>query len=121
MDMASPKEIYLIDVLSDATDFGGLSETQLLHNESEGFLRVSAKFIRDRQGLQLMNNVMYCGFQNLYLVKQEFDGFNGLRVTMKPPQYPCKFGLHIKVSIGNEYEQFVGHILDTSSLNKSEW
>ena len=58
---------------------------------------------------------MFCGFQNLYLVKNEFDNYNGIRVRMRPPMYPCKIGLHIKVSIGNEHELFMGHILDTNN------
>ena len=64
---------------------------------------------------------MFCGFQNVYLHKSEYDMFNGLRIKMKPPQYPCKLGLHIKVSIGNEYELFVGHILDTENPRPNEW
>ena len=48
MDCHNPREIFLIDEYSDATEFGGQSETQLLHNEKEGFLRVQAKFLRER-------------------------------------------------------------------------
>jgi len=50
MDMSDPREIYLIDVNSDATEYGGLSETQLLHNEKQGYLRMTAKFNRERHG-----------------------------------------------------------------------
>ena len=60
--MANPSEIYLLDVYSDGTEFGGLSETHLLHNEKEGFLRLQAKFVKDRQGLEFLNDVMFCGF-----------------------------------------------------------
>ena len=56
---------------------------------------------------------MFSGFQNNYLIKKEFEYFNGLRVTMKPPMHPCKVGLHIQVSMGNEHELFVvsSHLL----------
>jgi xylose isomerase len=121
MDMSSPKELYLLDVFSDATRFGGQSETQLLHNQDKGFLRVTAKFVKETQALQLENDVMFCGFENVYLLKKEFDIFNGIRVTMKPPAYPCKFGLHIKVGMGNEYELFLGHIMDTNNAEPDKW
>ena len=62
MDMSDPREIFLLDVHSDATEYGGLSETLLLHNEKQGYLRMTAKFIRERHGLQLQDNMMYCGF-----------------------------------------------------------
>ena len=37
---------------------------------------------------------------------------------MRQPVYPCKIGLHLKVSIGNEHELFMGHVVDT--INQSE-
>ena len=40
---------------------------------------------------------------------------------MRPPCYPCKLGLHIKISIGNEYELFMGHIVDTNNDMPLEW
>ena len=121
MDCHNPREIFLIDEYSDATEFGGQSETQLLHNEKEGFLRVQAKFLRERQGLEKHNDVMFCGFQNLYLLKQEYDMYNGIRIIMKPPMYPCKIGLHIKMSMGNEHECFFGHLVDNQNPNPDDW
>ena len=46
-----------------------------------------------------------------------------MRITMRQPPYPCKVGLHLKVSIGNEHELYMGHIVDTSgNTNKlGEW
>ena len=35
--------------------------------------------------------------------------------------YPCKLGLHIKISIGNEHELFMGHILDTNNDKPQSW
>ena len=52
---------------------------------------------------------------------KEFDMFNGLRIVMKPPVYPCKLGVHLEVSMGNEYELFVGHLLDTENPEKDKW
>lgn len=40
---------------------------------------------------------------------------------MRPPMYPCKLGLHIKISIGNEHELFMGHILDTNNDKPQSW
>lgn len=57
---------------------------------------------------------MFSGFECLNLVKQQFDYFNGFRITMRKPAYPCKFGVHINTAI-KEYEHFVGHLLDTST------
>ena len=121
MDMSNPKEIFLLDVKSDATEYGGVSQTQLLHNEKEGYLRVRTKFVRENLGFELPDKLLFCGFQNNYMVKQEYDGFNGLKITMRPPPYPCKVGLHVRVSIGNEHEEYVGHILDTQSESPDKW
>lgn len=66
-------------------------------------------------------NILFSGFQNLYLIKQEFDHFNGMRITMRPPMHPCKVGIHLRVSIGNEHEHFVGHIMDTNNPNPGEF
>ena len=46
-DFASVREAYLLDIRSDATDFGGQSETELEHHAEEGFVRLTAKFIRE--------------------------------------------------------------------------
>lgn len=106
VDMARKKEFYLLDTYSDATQYGGLSETLLTHHPEEGFVRLNARFIREKQGLVMPTNTMFSGFQNNYLLKREYELFNGIRVTMKPPMYPCKIGLHLKVNIGNEFELF---------------
>jgi hypothetical protein len=85
MDMSNPSEIFLLDEYSDATEFGGLSESKMLHNVKDGYLRLQAQFIRERQGLQMIEKVMFCGFTNSYLLKQEYDMYNGLRIVMRPP------------------------------------
>lgn len=92
-----------------------------MHNEKHNYLRMGAKFIREKQGLEIENNVMFCGFQNNWIPKNTFDCFNGFRVTMKPPPYPCKFGVHLKVGLHNDYEPFSGVILDTNNSNRDQW
>ena len=51
----------------------------------------------------------------MHLFKKEFYLYNGLRITMRPPRYPVKLGLHIKVNFGSEHELFVGSLLDTGN------
>ena len=62
--------------------------------------------MRDKQGLELPFKAMFSGFKCMYLFKKEFYMYNGIRITMRPPTHPCKLGLHIKISIGSEYEHF---------------
>ena len=50
LDMKSKREFFLLDKYSDAALYGGLSETDLEQHE-DGFLRITAKFVRERQGL----------------------------------------------------------------------
>ena len=50
MNLQSPKEFYLLDVYSDATEYGGLSEVELKQNQEEGSVRVRTKFVRENQG-----------------------------------------------------------------------
>ena len=47
--------------------------------------------------------------------------YNGVRIIMKPPMYPCKLGLHIKMSMGNEHECFFGHLVDTKNPDPDSW
>ena len=60
-------------------------------------------------------SILFGGFKHMHLFKKEFYLYNGLRVTMRPPSYPIKLGLHIKVNFGSEYELFVGSLLDTGN------
>ena len=62
LDLNSKREMYLLDLLSDASEYGGLSETELFHNEQDGYLRLKAKFVKEKQGFQLENSTMFCGF-----------------------------------------------------------
>ena len=55
------------------------------------------------------------------MFKREFDAVNGVRITMKPPRWPCKLGFHIQYTFGNEYELYFGHIVDTNNANPSKW
>lgn len=44
----------------------------------------------------------------------QFENFNGLRVTMRQPVYPCKVGIILRTGLG-EYDFYVGHILDVDN------
>mmetsp|Transcript_6827 Transcript_6827/g.11523 ORF Transcript_6827/g.11523 Transcript_6827/m.11523 type:complete len:155 (-) Transcript_6827:318-782(-) len=101
--------------------YGGLSETTLEHHKEEGFVRLKSRLIRERQGLVLPTNLMFSGFEHNDMFKREFYMFNGIRVTMRPPEYPCKVGLHIKMNIGNDNELFTGLILDQNNPRKDQW
>ena len=62
LDCSSKKEFYLLDEYSDASEFGGLSETSFEQNDDH--IRVSAKFIKERMGFKFVSDVMFCGFSN---------------------------------------------------------
>ena len=116
-DFSSRKETFMLDVYSDASEFGGLSDTDLRHQKH--FLQVLTKFNRVPEGF-VLPTVMFSGFKHFHLFKKDFDSYNGIRIVMKPPRYPCKLGIHIKVSMGNEHELFVGSIVDTKN-DSDEW
>ena len=83
-------------------------------------MNVTGRFQLDRSGLVPIN-YMYCGFTCLSLVRQQFDVYNGFRITMRKPRYPCKFGVHLNTAI-REFEHFVGHLVDTDpSAEEGEW
>lgn len=63
---------------------------------------------------------MFGGFQCLDLVRRNFDNFNGIRITMRQPQHPLKFGIYMQTSM-REYEHFVGHVVDTHPEPSEEW
>ena len=113
LDFSKDEDFFLVDECSDATQYGGLSETILEHNTEQQCLTVKSKFQRIAEGFALPTDIMFSGFECQQLFKHEFDNYNGIRVTMRQPPYPCKLGLHIKVSIGNEHELYMGHIVDT--------
>ena len=123
------KDLFLIDIYSDRTEYGGVSETGLELRKSEGeegeaYLQMRCKFQQDQTGLVPID-YMFCGFQCINLVKLNYDYFNGFRITMEKPQYPCKFGAHIQTSL-KEYEHYAGHLVDTtprphSSASGIEW
>ena len=121
MDLSNKSELYLLEVYSDATQYGGLSETNILHHEEEGYIRLQSKFVRDTSGLHLPTNMMFSGIQNCFLCKHYYSHMNGIRVTMRPPSYPTKIGLNIKVAMGQEFEHYVGHIVDTKNPNPERW
>ena len=108
----------MIDKFSDATEYGGLSHTELEHHKD--FLRVKCRFQLIPEGFVLPSTVMFSGFKHEHLFKKEFDTYNGLRITMKPPMYPCKVGLHLKVAFGSEHELFVASIVDINNQVESD-
>ena len=60
---------------------------------------------------------MFCGFQCINLAKINYDYFNGFRIVMEKPQYPCKFGAHLQTNL-KEYEHYVGHLVDVHPESK---
>ena len=76
-------------------------------------VNIQAKLDKDRTGL-LPIDYMFSGFQCLNLVYRDYDIYNGFRITMRKPQFPCKFGAHINTGI-SEYEHYVGHLVDTGN------
>ena len=62
------------------------------------------KHVRERNNL-LPIDYMFFGFRSLSLLQGTFMYFNGLRITMKPPSYPCKLGIYVQVSV-KEYEHY---------------
>lgn len=107
------KDQFLLDIYSDRTEFGGISETtlQILEDSSGPFLRLETKLIPDRSGL-LPIDYMFGGFRCDTLFKNNFDGYNGFRIKMRKPMLPCKFGVTLTAGL-SEYEMYTGHILDT--------
>lgn len=64
VDFRNRKELYLLDLQSDATEYGGQSEVAIDHypNENGGFMRMSAKFMKEREALHMMHDYMFCGW-----------------------------------------------------------
>ena len=56
---------------------------------------------------------MFSGFECVNLFKINYEYFNGFRIRMEKPSYPCKFGVYIQTNL-KEYEHFVGHLSDTN-------
>ena len=83
-------------------------------SSEDTFLNIEAKLKKDRTGLVPIN-YMFSGFECINLVQQTFDWYNGFRITMRRPTYPCKFGVYILTSFSNEVEHFCGHIVDVTS------
>ena len=109
-------DFHLLDDFSDATQFGGesLNELSLVSDPERGqtrkpyqaltIVRVRGSHVRERNNL-LPIDYMFFGFRSLSLLQGTFMYFNGLRITMKPPSYPCKLGIYVQVSV-KEYEHF---------------
>lgn len=62
---------------------------------------------------------MFSGFQCIDLIRKQFDYYNGFRILMRKPTYPCKLGVHVCTNL-NEYEYFVGHLIDIDSSDNPE-
>jgi hypothetical protein len=56
---------------------------------------------------------MFGGFSSINLVTKDFDYFNGFRITMRQPEYPCKLGVFLSTNL-KEYEHFVAHLVDVA-------
>ena len=75
------------------------------------YLRMINQFNWENSGLMPID-YMFGGFQCINLVTKDFDYFNGFRITMRRPEYPCKFGIYLSTNL-KEYEHFVAHLVDT--------
>ena len=64
------KDLFLLDIYSDKTQFGGNSETnlQIIEDQSGPFLRIETKLIADRSGL-IPIDYMFGGMKCDNLVK----------------------------------------------------
>jgi len=62
---------------------------------------------------------MFCGFQCQNLSLVQFENWNGLRLTMRKPVYPCKVGLILRTGL-NEYDHYAGHILDVDTRPRQD-
>ena len=82
-------------------------------------MNIEAKLKKDRSGL-LPIDYMFSGFQCLNLVRKNFEFFNGFRITMRKPSFPCKLGVHINTGI-SEFEHFVGHLADIDDSSNKDW
>jgi hypothetical protein len=72
---------------------------------------MKSQFVVEKSGLVPIDH-MFSGFKCMNIVKHNYDYFNGFRITMRRPIYPCKFGIYMQTNL-KEYEHYVGHILDT--------
>lgn len=77
-------------------------------------MRVTGKHVRERNNL-LPIDYMFFGFRSLSLFQASFQYFNGLRIVMKPPSYPCKLGIYVQVSL-KEYEHYVVRKIRVTTL-----
>ena len=62
---------------------------------------------------------MFSGWSCINLITKEFDYFNGFRITMRRPEYPCKFGVYLATNL-KEYEHFVAHLVDVAPTVEGE-
>ncbi|CDW79505.1 UNKNOWN [Stylonychia lemnae] len=97
-DFAQTRDLILLDPYSDASQFGGESQQE--------FEKIS------EPGISFCKNiVVLIMIQTIQMANTQFDNFNGIRITMRPPSHPAKLGLYINVSF-REYEHYIGHLLD---------
>ena len=80
---------------------------------------MNSTLVRDNTGLVRIN-YMFTGLRCIELCLEQFEDFNGFRVTMRPPANPCKLGIYLQTNL-SEYEHFIGHLLDTGSETPQEW
>ena len=74
--------MFLLDIYSDATMFGGMSETSL--ELQDDALKLQSTFVKDDTGLVKID-YQFCGFRCVNLVQKNYDYFNGFRITMRQP------------------------------------
>lgn len=115
------KDLFMVDVSSDRSEYGGVSDTELAivkdTRTGDTYLNIEARLKKDRSGLVPID-YMFSGFKCHHLVKKDYDWFNGFRITMRRPPLACKFGAYIVTSF-SEVEHYSGHIVDVKSRNHS--
>ena len=67
-------------------------------------MRIKSKLVKERNDL-LPIDYLFSGFKSTHLAKYEYNDFNGVRITMRPPAHPVKLGIIFIVSF-REAEKF---------------
>ena len=109
LDFALKEDFFLVDHVSDATEFGGETQSTLSHHRGE-HLRLQSSFRRERDKLAPIST-LFAGFKCDSLFRRQFPFFNGLRVELINNGAPVKVGVNLLLFQG-QFESFTGVIVD---------
>ena len=109
LDFSLKEDLFLVDHVSDATEFGGETESSVTHHRGE-YLRLQAQFRRERDKLAPIST-MFAGFKCDNLFHRRFPYFNGLRVELINNGAPVKVGVNLLLFQG-QFESFTGVVVD---------